>query len=59
MSDTTKESTIKRGLKARHLSMIAIGGCIGTGCRTEFEERCNKTTTHVTGGSLCPMKKNF
>ena len=31
MSDTTKESTIKRGLKARHLSMIAIGGCIGTG----------------------------
>ena len=31
MSDRTKESTIKRGLKARHLSMIAIGGCIGTG----------------------------
>ena len=31
MSDSTQESTIKRGLKARHLSMIAIGGCIGTG----------------------------
>ena len=31
MSDSTQDSTIKRGLKARHLSMIAIGGCIGTG----------------------------
>lgn len=31
MSDSRQESTIKRGLKARHLSMIAIGGCIGTG----------------------------
>lgn len=31
MSDHNQESTIKRGLKARHLSMIAIGGCIGTG----------------------------
>ncbi len=31
MSDSTQNSTIKRGLKARHLSMIAIGGCIGTG----------------------------
>lgn len=31
MSDNIQESKIKRGLKARHLSMIAIGGCIGTG----------------------------
>lgn len=31
MSNNTQESKIKRGLKARHLSMIAIGGCIGTG----------------------------
>lgn len=31
MKDTKQSSTIKRNLKARHLSMIAIGGCIGTG----------------------------
>lgn len=31
MSNNIQESKIKRGLKARHLSMIAIGGCIGTG----------------------------
>lgn len=29
--DGTKENELKRGLKARHLNMIAIGGAIGTG----------------------------
>ena len=28
---TTSENELKRGLKARHLNMIAIGGAIGTG----------------------------
>lgn len=30
-NDTTKKNELKRGLKARHLNMIAIGGAIGTG----------------------------
>ncbi|MGE5628099.1 MAG: amino acid permease [Solirubrobacterales bacterium] len=29
--DMTSENELKRGLKARHLNMIAIGGAIGTG----------------------------
>ena len=28
---TLNSTTIQRKLQARHLSMIAIGGCIGTG----------------------------
>ncbi|MDR0195176.1 MAG: amino acid permease [Myroides sp.] len=31
MENQNKNSEVVRGLKARHLSMIAIGGCIGTG----------------------------
>ncbi|MDR2223754.1 MAG: amino acid permease [Flavobacteriaceae bacterium] len=31
MSQKQQESKVLRNLKARHLSMIAIGGCIGTG----------------------------
>ena len=33
MSKVQNESNnvVKRGLKDRHISMIAIGGCIGTG----------------------------
>lgn len=30
-NNTTSASTLKRGLKTRHLTMIAIGGSIGTG----------------------------
>ena len=26
-----KQAKVKRGLKSRHVSMIALGGCIGTG----------------------------
>jgi hypothetical protein len=29
--ETTPETSLHRGLKARHISMIAIGGAIGTG----------------------------
>ena len=31
MSDLVGQSDLHRGLKARHLNMIAIGGAIGTG----------------------------
>ncbi|MDM1086160.1 Lysine-specific permease [Myroides odoratimimus] len=31
MENQNKNQEVVRGLKARHLSMIAIGGCIGTG----------------------------
>ena len=31
MSADSQVSSLRRGLKARHMSMIAIGGCIGTG----------------------------
>lgn len=31
MEQNTNNTKVKRALKARHLSMIAIGGCIGTG----------------------------
>lgn len=30
--ETSAETSLHRGLKARHISMIAIGGAIGTGC---------------------------
>lgn len=31
MEQSTNNTKVKRALKARHISMIAIGGCIGTG----------------------------
>lgn len=30
-SNSTTETQVKRGLKSRHVSMIALGGTIGTG----------------------------
>jgi yeast amino acid transporter len=30
--ETDPQTSLHRGLKARHISMIAIGGAIGTGC---------------------------
>jgi hypothetical protein len=30
--ETAADTSLHRGLKARHISMIAIGGAIGTGC---------------------------
>ena len=29
--ETSKETALERGLKARHITMIAIGGAVGTG----------------------------
>ncbi|KAI5308490.1 hypothetical protein KEM55_005563 [Ascosphaera atra] len=30
-SDSERDGRLKRGLKGRHISMIAIGGAVGTG----------------------------
>jgi len=53
--DITKSSTpevtesVKRGLKTRHVSMIALGGCIGTGL---FVASGSAISTAGPGGAL-------
>ena len=52
MTDTSPNTQVKRHLKTRHLSMIAIGGCIGTGL---FMAAAPPSTARAPAARSSPM----
>lgn len=59
--ETSAETSLHRGLKARHISMIAIGGAIGTGCTCSLSPHSLLVCTPLKsiGASGPPRRHNF